>query len=431
MMIKYKWTNIVTGIILFSLLGLMIVHGYLLSLEINLEKERFEELADKTMLDIHHTIEEDELLSDQLITILRANEKGQLPPRDLVEAVTQEIQFRIDTICKRYDIFLQTDFVIYRTKDQTILLDSRVQEEKEVDFTKYSERAGWRVRKELGKGRYRVGLIYHNKYVFMLRKMSTLLIFSGVLYILLISGVLYTIKNLKVQKELSSQKNQFINNLTHELKTPIFSTSLLHSVMRKKLGNKDRKKILKYLAMLEGENDKLKRQVEKILEIAQLDHGKLKLNFSECDIHQIIQDNMDAFSVLARQKKGKIPVKLKALHSKVNADPLHLTNVLFNLVDNALKYNVNTPLVEIETRNIPGSLVIRVIDNGIGIGKKNRDSVFEKFFRVNTGDIHSVKGFGLGLSYVKMIIEQHGGTIGLKSAMGKGTTFEIKIPCIS
>jgi len=215
-MVKFKWINIVTVVVLISLLGLMTVHGYLLSLEISLEKERFEKLADKTMLDIHHTIEEDELLSDQLITILRANEKGKPPPEDLIDAVTNEIQFRIDTICANNDIFLQTDFVIYRSKDQSILMDSRDQIEKEVDFTQYSERAGWRVRKEFGKGRYRIGLIYHNKYAFMLKEMGTLLIFSGLLYILLISGVLYTIRNIRIQRELSSQKNQFINNLTQQ-----------------------------------------------------------------------------------------------------------------------------------------------------------------------------------------------------------------------
>jgi two-component system phosphate regulon sensor histidine kinase PhoR len=428
---KFHRIHIVTMIILVALIGLMIVQGYILGIGINAEKERFEELAGKIMLDIHHNVEDDRELSAQLIKILSAYEKGKEPAHALIGDVISEMGIRIDSICMENGISLHTDFVIYRTKDLSILLDSRQSRDEEIDITEHSVKAGWRIREELGEGKYRIGLIFYQQYLYLLREMSVLFLFSGLLLILLMVSVSYTLRNWRLQKDLSIQKNDFINNLTHELKTPIFSASLLHKVIRGKMKDNHITDLQKYLSMLESENEKLKRQVDNVLEIAQLDHGRLKMVNKECDVHRLIKDNLEGFNLLASQKSGKVITKLNAERAIVKTDSQHLTNVLFNLVDNGVKYNRKVPLIVVETSNIQDRFKITVSDNGIGISGKNRELIFEKFFRVNTGNIHPVKGSGLGLSYVKMVVEEFGGTIQLNSTPGKGTNIEITLPVAS
>ena len=420
-----------TIMILISLIGLMIVQGYILGIGINAEKERFEELAGKTMLDIHHNVEDDRELSAQLIKILHAYETGKEPSGALTGDVIQEMGIRIDSICTENGISLHTDFVIYRTKDLSILLDSRQSRDEEVDFTEHSVKAGWRIREELGEGKYRIGLIFYHQYLYLLREMSVLFILSALLLVLLIASVSYTLRSWRLQKDLSVQKNDFINNLTHELKTPIFSASLLHKVIREKMKDHHGTDLPKYLSMLESENEKLKRQVDNVLEIAQLDHGRLEMAINECDVHRLIMHHLEGFKLLASQKNGKVVTNLNAERPVVRTDSQHLTNVLFNLVDNGVKYNRQIPLIVIETGNIEDLLKINVSDNGIGIRNKDQELIFEKFFRVNTGNIHPVKGSGLGLSYVKMVVEAFGGDINVNSSPGKGTEIEITLPVAS
>jgi two-component system phosphate regulon sensor histidine kinase PhoR len=405
---------------------LFVVQAIVLNLEIKTEREKFNKLADKVILDIHHRVEDDKMLSESLIRIIKDFESGDFPDKNLVQETLDKMKEGIDSICAMNGIFLNSDFVLYRVKDTAIVLDSREGRYMQGSFTEHTVKAGWRIREQLGKGNYRIGHVYHNKYVYLLREMGILLVLSLVLFILLIASVSYSLKSWKLHQDLSSQKNHFINNLTHELKTPIFSTSLLHSVIREKSRDADKVDMEKYLDMLEAENEKLKARVEKVLDIAQLDHGKIEMSKQIFDLHKLLGEQMESFKFLAEQRGGMVLAKLEAENSLVFGDPVHIGGVVINLVDNAIKYHKDVPRVEIETESDDNHFLLRIKDKGIGIPKSKRDFVFEKFSRIHTGDLHDVKGFGLGLSYVKMVLDQHDALIHLDSESGTGSIFEVK-----
>lgn len=237
----------------------------------------------------------------------------------------------------------------------------------------------------------------------------------------------YSISIIIRQKRLSEVKTDFINNMTHELKTPI-STIGLSSEMILRSDLDDAEKIKQYAGIIYKENKRLENQVERVLNIAKLDKDKISLRLEDFDVHEILEEAKDNFEFNASDKGGEIELNLRAEMHVLKADPVHITNVIYNLLDNAVKYCIQDPHVVISTFNDKEYLVIQIQDNGIGIKRENLKMIFDKFYRVPTGNVHDVKGFGLGLYYVKLIIEEHKGTIGVKSMVDKGTTFTIKLP---
>ncbi len=422
--------HIVTAIMLVSLLGLFLVQGYMLNLNIQVEKEKFQDVINETLLDIHHNVEDDRELSGLLIDILRAHENKRTPDTARLTIALEELRNRIDSISIKNGIFLSFDFILYGTNDGRIHLSSLDYIPDDIDLKDHTIKAGWRIREALGEGKYRFGVYYYNHYAYLLRELSVVLIIAAFLFFILIGGVWYTIRNWKKQKDLSSQKDDFINNLTHELKTPIFSTSLLHKVLKEKL-NGERDGISKYLEMLEEENEKLKERVERVLDITRLGDTRLKIEFRKTDIHDLIPRSLRSLAFLIEKEGGEIIFDLKARDSTAYTDSIHFTNILYNLADNAIKYNNRNPRIKITTDNREDHILVRMEDNGIGIHKKDLELVFEKFYRVPTGNVHTIKGFGLGLSYVKMVVEKHNGYIRIKSNPGKGTAIDIYIPKVS
>ena len=238
----------------------------------------------------------------------------------------------------------------------------------------------------------------------------------------------YSIIVIIKQKRLSEVKTDFINNMTHELKTPISTISLSsETLLREDLTN-DKEKLQRYASIIYKENKRLENQVERVLNIAKLDKDELKLTKSQIDIHEILEEAKDNFEFNQLKDKGKINLNLNATKAIINADEVHITNVIFNLLDNAIKYCNRTPNISITTRSTESNFQIQFQDNGIGIKRENLKMIFDKFYRVPTGNLHDVKGFGLGLYYVKLIISQHGGQIKASSTSGEGTTFTITIP---
>ncbi len=238
----------------------------------------------------------------------------------------------------------------------------------------------------------------------------------------------YSIIVIIKQKRLSEVKTDFINNMTHELKTPISTISLSsETLLREDLTN-DKEKLQRYASIIYKENKRLENQVERVLNIAKLDKDELKLTKSQIDIHEILEEAKDNFEFNQLKDNGKINLNLNATKAIINADEVHITNVIFNLLDNAIKYCNRTPNISITTRSTDSNFQIQFQDNGIGIKRENLKMIFDKFYRVPTGNLHDVKGFGLGLYYVKLIISQHGGQIKASSAHGEGTTFTITIP---
>ncbi len=238
----------------------------------------------------------------------------------------------------------------------------------------------------------------------------------------------YTITVITKQKRLSEVKNDFINNMTHELKTPISTISLSSEMLMKTDFSNDSERLQRYAGIIYKENKRLENQVERVLNVAKLDKQKLLLQKTTIDIHQLIIEAKETFEFNQLEHDGKITLDLKTKNPIISADQVHITNVVYNLLDNAIKYCKNTPEITIRSNNDKKGINIEFEDNGIGMKKEDIRFIFDKFYRVPTGNLHNVKGFGLGLFYVKMIIEEHGGTIKVKSEIGKGTTFCIWLP---
>ncbi len=216
--------------------------------------------------------------------------------------------------------------------------------------------------------------------------------------------------------------------MTHELKTPISTISLASQMLNDDSIPVANKNLSHISRVIDTESKRLGYQVEKVLQMAVLDKGKLKLREKVVDVHEIINSAVNNFSLLVKKRGGNLTWKPEAERSVIKADEVHLTNVISNLLDNALKYCKDEPEIEVSTWNEKNTLVIRIKDHGIGISKEDQKRIFEKFYRVPTGNLHNVKGFGLGLSYVKKIIEIHNGSIRLKSELQNGTRFDIFLP---
>ncbi len=245
---------------------------------------------------------------------------------------------------------------------------------------------------------------------------------------LILSFLLYfSIATIFKQKKLSQVKTDFINNMTHELKTPISTISLACEALQDSNISLDFNNRNKFVEMIEEENSRLSLLVENVLKSAVWDSIELELNIKRVDLHELIEEITSRFQLQINEKNGSISTNLNAKKSILNIDPIHISNLLYNLIDNAIKYSKESPRIEIVTQIIDNKLELEIKDNGIGITQSDLKRIFDKFYRVPTGNIHDVKGFGLGLNYVKRIIDLHNGSIDIKSKIGKGTTIKIKL----
>lgn len=230
------------------------------------------------------------------------------------------------------------------------------------------------------------------------------------------------------QKRLSEVKSDFINNMTHELKTPISTISLSSEVLLRPEIVNEPERLQQYVHIIQHENQRLRNQVDRVLQLAALDKRKMELKEETIDIHQLLKRIIESFSLNIKERGGSLTSDLRATKAEVTGDRVHLTNIFFNLLDNANKYSPETPTIHVSTQNKPNCLLVTIADNGVGMDKEAQRHIFDKFYRVPTGNLHDVKGFGLGLFYVKMMVEEHHGTIIVKSTPGKGSTFEVKLP---
>jgi two-component system phosphate regulon sensor histidine kinase PhoR len=273
-----------------------------------------------------------------------------------------------------------------------------------------------------------LSLIFPNQNTYLLSSMWFLLIVSITLMLTLIFSFYYTLSTIFKQKKLSEIKNDFISNMTHEFKTPISTISLACEVLNDKTVDKSPERLIKYVKMIGDENKRLSLLVENILQTAILDKGKFNLKIQSINIHNLIEHTITNIKLQVENKEGEISTELNATSFIINADRVHITNILFNLIDNALKYTQGKPNIVIRTKNDNEGIFISVKDNGIGISKENQKRIFDTMYRVPTGNIHNVKGFGLGLSYVKAVVEKHNGSINVTSELGNGSTFTLYIP---
>jgi len=223
-------------------------------------------------------------------------------------------------------------------------------------------------------------------------------------------------------------QKDFINNMTHEFKTPIATIALSAEVLKQPDIIENPERLQLYTAIIEKENSRLRDQVERVLQIATLDQREASLKCDQVDMHQVIEEATKQVLSTLEWRAGQLVNDLKAKQFVVPGDPLHLGNIIRNLLDNAVKYSLEKPVVKVVTANRNGKLLISVSDKGMGISTEDQKRIFEQFYRVHTGNVHDVKGFGLGLYYVKRMVELHQGRVSVESRKGEGTTFTIELP---
>ena len=251
---------------------------------------------------------------------------------------------------------------------------------------------------------------------------------SALLILIILICFGYAVFTIVRQKKISVMKTDFMNNMTHEFKTPISTIGLaIEALLDPTIPQKPSMK-MKYLGIIADENKRLESQVADVLQMAQLDKNELKLNLVTVDLHAIIQQAVDKISIQMERKLGHLKLALNASQFKLKGDEAYLLGVLLNLLDNALKYSKDAPNIMIRTQNIRGQLICSIKDHGMGMSKEAQRSIFQKFYRVASGNVHNIKGFGLGLAYVKEIITLHHGSIEVESELKKGTNFIVKFP---
>lgn len=263
---------------------------------------------------------------------------------------------------------------------------------------------------------------------FILKSNSKLLISSFLFIFLIVASFVISWYIIFKQKKLSELKNDFINNMTHELKTPVATISLATEMLTNEKVQNKKDKLNNYISIIKDENTRLGNHIERVLQTAQLDKESIKLDIAEINIHEILEELKTKFELRILDAKATANWNFNAKNPTIKGDKIHLLNILSNLFDNALKYRKEEDLIiSINTSNKKDVLVIEIEDNGIGMTKVNSKKIFERFYRVPTGNIHNVKGFGLGLSYVKTMIEEHNGKISIESELGRYTKFIIEL----
>jgi len=262
----------------------------------------------------------------------------------------------------------------------------------------------------------------------LIQDSSGLILPSVILILLLITLFAYIIYVINRQKKLAELKNDFINNLTHEFNTPLFSIGLTSNLLLRSESIHHSDKLKGYVELITTEKNRIQEQVDRILRLTAIESGSGIMETEKVDMHNIINRNISGFSTVLAEKKGQIRLNAEATNYYVKGDPVHLFNAISNLIDNAIKYSTKPPEIVVHTGNTGSEILISIQDNGIGMAKSDIGMIFDKFYRVKQGDRHDVKGFGIGLSYVKKIVELHGGSVEVRSTPREGSLFIIHLP---
>jgi two-component system phosphate regulon sensor histidine kinase PhoR len=262
----------------------------------------------------------------------------------------------------------------------------------------------------------------------LLTQLWGMLLISIIFIVIIVYSFTYTITTIFRQKRLSEMKTDFINNMTHEFKTPISTISLACEALADSDVRRTESAFANYVNIIREENNRLAGMAEKILQTAVIEKGQMKMKKEKIDLHEVITDVIKNIRIQVEIKDGIILKNFTAQIAFLTGDKVHLTNLVYNLLDNANKYTPKRPVIKVTTENTGGGILLTIEDNGIGISKSDQKKIFEKLYRVPTGNIHEARGFGLGLSYVKAIVEEHSGKITIESEVNKGSKFRIYLP---
>lgn len=277
---------------------------------------------------------------------------------------------------------------------------------------------------------YLLAIDFPDRSILIYKEIAPLLVLSFIFIIVIAGSFIYTIRTIYRQKKFSSLIVDFINNMTHEFKTPISTISLASEALSNPAVIEDSQKLARYNQIIREENLRMRQQVEKILQMAVLEEGDYELDLRDVDLHEIVLKARHNAMLQIEGSGGRVSCSLDAISHVIKADQVHITNIIHNILDNAIKYSPEPATIEISTENKSGYIIVSVSDKGIGIKEEDLKRVFDKYYRVPTGNQHDIKGFGLGLSYVRLMVNAHKGSIKIKSKPDTGTTVEIMLPAV-
>ena len=282
-----------------------------------------------------------------------------------------------------------------------------------------------------GKSKFQLLVSFPEKKKFLFSELISITVLSVTFTLIIIIAYASALNQLIKQRQISEIKTDFINNMTHEFKTPIATINLALDAIRNPKVIEDTEKVHRYLQMIRDENKRMHAQVENVLRISKLEKKELEINKEPIDVHTIVEDAVEHVNLIIEDREGIINTHFNATRTTTLLNDVHFTNVIVNVLDNAIKYSPEKPIIDIYTENVKDFVLIKIKDQGQGMSKVAQKRIFEKFYREHTGDLHNVKGHGLGLAYVKRIIDDHNGQIFVESEKGKGSTFIIKLPLIN
>lgn len=416
-------------VVVICLLGLVFIQYRLLKTGLLLEKERFDQRVEVLLGEVVDDFNQPSVFQQQL---LQWRAKGGVDSLHLLEqmlpiAVENKIGALIAQQLEQQDISTEFSFALQEDVANRVIVQSADYLEEGFAYQQYRKPVIGPLAKACDCHLYLI-VRFNNLFNYLIGQLMYLIIPSIIFLVVLLVCIWILIRNLWRQYKRDQIKNDFINNLTHELKTPVFSVRLLTKLLKESIQGGEQEKSNHLIKLVRQENSKMETHIEKVLELATLEQQKYQIRQEVFDFHQMLDEVSDSFEVALQERKGFFTKMLKAENTTLCGDRTHLKNVCSNLIDNAMKYSAGVPHIQLQTSNIKGQFLFTITDNGIGIPQAYQAAIFEKFYRIPTGDLHPVKGFGLGLSYVRQVVEAHRGQIEVKSKPGEGSCFEIRLP---
>lgn len=353
---------------------------------------------------------------------------GKLPLVDRVDKAQIEQLLRQELENRNINLHFEYAIYDYRNSEEGVISDLKSEQFKPTCEDLYSIAL---FQNDMLESKFKLVVGFPDRSRYLLSSIVTMAIFAFVFTSIIIWVFIRTYIQLRTQKQISEMKTDFINNMTHEFKTPIATINLVLDAMKNPQVMQDSERFNGYLKMLRDENKRMHAQVENVLQISRFDRNQIDIEKEPLDAHELIENAIMHVQLLVDDRDGIIKKHLQAENTDILANELHFTNVLVNVLENAIKYSPEAPDIDVYTEVINRSLLIKIQDRGAGMNKAVLKKIFEKFYREHTGDLHNVKGHGLGLAYVKRIVKDHQGEVYAESEKGKGSTFFIKIPLIN
>lgn len=417
---KHKNVRIVVLLALISIVGIVAMQTYWFKRAFDLKETQFNHNVTLALQSTAESLIEYENLTVPLDGLVKQLSGNYYVVSVNGEICTEILEVLLKKEFEKRNILADFEYGIYNCSTNKMLYGKYISFQNNKPKQKTIELPVWK------NDSYYFGVFFPNKTTDLANQMGVWIFFSSVLLFVCFFFAYTTFVILK-QKRLSDIQKDFINNMTHEFKTPISTIQITSDLLKKSDVSSSQSQIEHYGSIIQQETKRLKEHVERVLQVAVFDKA-VKHSFEPSNINECIDDAVKSASFMAEKKGGHIQVLLNATDTIIYGDKTHLTNVFFNLLDNALKYTKQAPLIQVSTEKTPKNIVIKIADNGIGMRKEELRKIFDKFYRISTGDLHNVKGFGLGLYYVYHIIKLHKGRIEVKSEVEKGTEFTVLLP---